>query len=96
MSIRTFLTYHDFPDSVIITKKIHGADKDPLLDQFAYKTEQIETLFELYPQMQWVMFGDSGEKDREVYHYLKEKYPQKVKRYYIRDVDDGEIKSYVF
>ncbi len=93
-SIKQFLTHHDFLNSVIITKKIHGANIDPLLDQFAYKTEQIKTLFELYPQMQWVMFGDSGEKDRAVYQHLKEKYPQKVKRYYIRDVDDGEIKSY--
>ncbi|HGZ71241.1 MAG TPA: DUF2183 domain-containing protein, partial [Nitratifractor sp.] len=50
-------------------------------------------LIGLYPNMKWVMFGDSGEKDAEVYRYIKEKYPDRVIRYYIRDIESGEIKS---
>ena len=43
--------------------------------------------------MQWVMFGDSGESDLAVYGSIKEKYPSKVKAYYIRDVDSGVIEQ---
>ncbi len=90
-SIEQFLSYHHFPKHILITKKIHGDDTDPLLDQFAYKIEQIEALFALYPKMKWVMFGDSGEKDREVYTFLAKKYPSKVKEFYIRDIQSKEV-----
>jgi phosphatidate phosphatase APP1 len=40
------------------------------------------------------MFGVSGEKDSEVYAYIKNKYPKNVLRYYIRDVESGEILEY--
>ena len=44
--------------------------------------------------MKWVMFGDSGEKDYEIYHAMKKRYPQKVLQYYIHDIQSGEIKAY--
>ena len=70
--VEEFLDYYHFPKHTLILKKAHGANKDPLTDQFAYKTQKIERLIKLYPNMQWVMFGDSGEK-----------YPKKVKSYFI-------------
>lgn len=92
--IEQFLNYHHFPKRTLILKKAHGENQDPLTDQFAYKSQKIERLIQLYPNMQWVMFGDSGEKDTEVYKAIQEKYPHKVMRYYIRDVDSGKIKEY--
>ena len=91
--IEQFLEYHHFPQHVLILKKAHGENLDPLTDQFAYKTQKIERLIKLYPNMKWVMFGDSGEKDNQVYKAIKEKYPKKVLEYYIRDVESGEIKK---
>ena len=92
--IEQFLEYYNFPKHTLILKKSHGENLDPLSDQFAYKTQKIERLIKLYQNMQWLMFGDSGEKDAEVYKAIKEKYPKKVIRYYIRDVESGEIKEY--
>ena len=89
--VNSFLDYYHFPKRTLILKKAHGENKDPLTDQFAYKTQKIERLVKLYPNMKWVMFGDSGEKDLEVYRFIKSKYPHKVKAYYIRDVESGEI-----
>lgn len=93
-SVEAFLIYHHFPKHTLILKKVHGANKDPLVDQFAYKTQKIERLITLYPNMEWVMFGDSGEKDPQVYKAMAERYPKKIKRYYIRDVISGEIREY--
>ena len=92
--VEEFLDYYHFPKHTLILKKAHGANKDPLTDQFAYKTQKIERLIKLYPNIQWVMFGDSGEKDYQVYKAIKEKYPKKVKSYFIRNVKSGEIKEY--
>jgi len=89
--VDSFLDYYHFSERTLILKKAHGDNKDPLTDQFAYKTQKIERLLKLYPKMKWVMFGDSGEKDLEVYRFIKSKYPHKVKAYYIRNVESGEI-----
>jgi len=40
------------------------------------------------------MFGDSGEKDLEVYTEIKKRYPSKVINFYIRNVKSGEIEEY--
>jgi len=92
--IEAFLNYNHFPKRTIILKKIHGDNKDPLTNQLAYKSQKIEQLIQLYPNMKWVMFGDSGEKDKEVYELMRKRYPTKVRKFYIRNVDTGEIKGY--
>jgi len=92
IAVGNFLAFHHFPKHTLILKKVHGNHKDPLIDQFAYKTQKIEQLIRLYPNMKWIMFGDSGEKDAQVYKAIQEKYPHKVMRYYIRNVESGEIK----
>jgi len=93
-AVEGFLNYHNFPKHTLILKKAHGDKKDPLTDQFAYKVQKIEKLIKLYPNIRWYMFGDSGEKDRKVYAYVKNKYPKNVLKYYIRDVESGEILEY--
>ena len=75
--VEQFLDYYHFPKHTLILKKAHGENQDPLTNQFAYKTQKIERLIQLYPNMQWVMFGDSGEKDAEIYAFIKKKYPKK-------------------
>jgi len=89
--IEAFLNYHHFPKHTLLLKKAHGEHKDPLLNQFVYKVKKIEKLFKLYPQNKWYMFGDSGERDREVYSYLKAKYPKKIINFFIRDIKSGKV-----
>jgi phosphatidate phosphatase APP1 len=93
-SIEKFLEYNHFPRHVTILKQVHGDNSDPIFDQMRYKTAKIEELIALYPNMKWVMFGDSGERDKEVYESIQKKYPSNVKGYYIRDVESGEIEGF--
>jgi phosphatidate phosphatase APP1 len=90
-AINPFLEYHHFPSHQLIAKQLHGDASDSLFDQLSYKTKEIERLFAFYPKMEWVLFGDSGEKDKEVYERISKKYPNQVRAYYIRDVESGEI-----
>jgi len=93
-AVEDFLAFHHFPKHTLILKKAHGENTDPLTDQFAYKTQKIERLIKLYPNMKWIMFGDSGEKDAQVYKFIKEKYPHRVINYFIRNVESGAISKY--
>ncbi len=92
-AIHNFLNYHEFPKRTLITKKAHGNNADPLFDQITYKVEKIEQLIQLFPQIGWVCFGDSGEKDPEVYRRIQKKYPKQIKAIYIRNVKSGEIEK---
>jgi len=54
MPINSLLDYYHFPKRMLILKKVHGDHKDPLTDQFAYKTQKIERLIKLYPNIKWI------------------------------------------
>ncbi|MDH5545115.1 MAG: DUF2183 domain-containing protein [Gammaproteobacteria bacterium] len=85
--IDQFLDYQGFPRRIILTKKLNGEDSDPLLDQFKFKTEKIQHILRTFPNMKFVLVGDDGEKDPEVYHWLFEKFPQRVVSVWIRKVN---------
>ena len=92
-NINNFLDYHVFPKRSILTKKIHGEKKDDLQASIAYKYDKIVRLIEMYPQVKWVFFGDSGEKDPSIYLKVRQYYPNSVKEIYIRDVESGKVEK---
>ncbi len=51
-----------------------------------YKPPVIEELFRQFPKRRFVLVGDSGEKDPEIYGALARKHPMQVARIFIRDV----------
>ena len=91
--IQKFLDYHRFPKRILITKQIHGDKSWSPFRQHDYKTKQIERLINLYPKIHWVLFGDSGEQDPEIYMKLAKKYPDKIKEIFIRNVKSGKIEK---
>jgi hypothetical protein len=59
---------------------------------FDQKIDQIAAIFEHFPDRQFIMVGDSGERDPEVYNAIREHFPDQVHEIYIRDVvNDREI-----
>ena len=85
-SVKRFLRYWHFPESVVMLKRINGKDHDPLFDQFAYKKAKIERIFEIFPKKRWILFGDDTQKDPQVYETLRKKYPKRVIQINIREV----------
>ncbi len=51
-----------------------------------YKPGVIEELFRQFPDRRYVLVGDSGEKDPEIYGAIARKHPGRVRMIYIRDV----------
>ena len=93
LGINQFLDYHQFPKRTIITKKINGDETDPLFDQVQYKQQKIEHLLGLYPNTTFILFGDDGEKDPEVYHDIYTRYPNQIKDIWIRKVADESTRA---
>lgn len=55
-------------------------------DHEVHKTEKIERILATYPQLDFVLIGDSGQKDPEIYCAVAERHPGRIRVIYIRDV----------
>jgi phosphatidate phosphatase APP1 len=78
-----------FPDATFYLKRMRLKDST-LLSLFAdperTKPQVIEPILRAYPQRRFVLVGDSGEKDAEVYGSIAAKFPEQVVQILIRDV----------
>ena len=87
-AISEFLEHHQFPPGVVITKRVSDdLSSEPLFDQFAYKTKKIEEIFERLPHVRFILAGDDGEKDPEIYDHIRRNYPDRVMAVWIREVN---------
>lgn len=60
----------------------------------SHKRVKIDRLFQFYPEMSFVLIGDSGQRDPEIYGQIVKNYPGRVKAVYIRAIKkDGELQS---
>jgi len=85
--IQNFLDHNGFPPGVLITKKVTNDNSgEPLFDQARYKTAHIERLLNEYPTMRFVLIGDDGERDPEIYHEIQRRFPARVSQVLIRYV----------
>jgi len=53
------------------------------------KPKQIEAILQRYPARRFILIGDSGEQDPEVYGDIVRRYPTQIQRILIRNVDDS-------
>ncbi len=60
-------------------------------DQLIYKTEVIEGIIRDFPGRKFILVGDSGEKDPEVYSGIARKFPEKILFILIRNA--GNLKA---
>ncbi len=82
-----FLEFQQIPLGPLFLKD-YGISRDQLITSGheTHKLAQIETLFNTYPQLPFVLIGDSGQKDPEIYLEIVRRYPRRVRAIYIRDV----------
>ena len=91
-----FLADNRFPAGTFHLKRFRFKDRtalDLLADPLTSKPRVIGPLLETYPQRKFVLVGDSGEQDPEVYALMARKYPQQILRIFIRNVTDEAADS---
>ncbi|MDH3433503.1 MAG: DUF2183 domain-containing protein [Gammaproteobacteria bacterium] len=87
--LQEFLDENDFPWATFSLKAVRFRD-ETLFDLFKKGTETkpvaIEKILNAYAERKFVLIGDSGEQDPEVYAALLRKHPDKILKVYIRNV----------
>lgn len=84
-----FVNQAGFPPATFHLRQIRLKDSSVLsllADPLEAKLQVIEPLMRLYPHRRFILVGDSGERDPEVYGQIARKYPDQVLRIFIRDV----------
>lgn len=85
--IARFLELNGFPKGVLITKRVtDDRTSEPLIDQFAYKTKKIEEILARWPQVRFILVGDDGERDPDIYESVRSRHPGRVEAIWIRHV----------
>ena len=51
-----------------------------------HKTKKIRKVLNAYPEMQFILIGDSGQEDASIYHEIDLEFPGRILAIYIRDV----------
>ncbi len=89
LPLSEFVNSNRFPAAAFHLKKFRWKDQS-FLSLFEspeqYKPAVIEPLLKQFPHRQFVLVGDAGERDPEIYANLARRYPQQVVRILIRDV----------
>ncbi len=60
---------------------------------FDHKVSTITLLMQRFPRRQFILVGDSGEKDPEVYRAIRARFPQQVQEIWIRDIVDDRKRN---
>lgn len=67
----------------------------PMDTTFQHKVNEITKLMDTFPDRKFILVGDSGEVDPEVYNKIRDERPQQVQEVWIRDVvDDSKDNPY--
>ena len=82
-----FLRHRDFPLGPVLLRDLLGgrAGREP-------KHARIHEILDLHPDLRFVLVGDSGEKDPQIYADIVRSHPDRVLAVYIREVrlDSGD------
>ncbi|MGL4608115.1 MAG: App1 family protein [Trueperaceae bacterium] len=82
-----FLDVNDIPLGPLLLRDWGISDKELLPTGHAgHKLTAIQQILETYPSLPFILIGDSGQEDPEIYSQVVQKYPGRILVVYIRDV----------
>jgi phosphatidate phosphatase APP1 len=81
-----FLKVHQFPKGPILLRDFRTPfDRTPK-PKMPHKQHEIRNILKTYPHLQFILIGDSGEHDADIYMEVAEEYPGRIKAIYLRSV----------
>jgi phosphatidate phosphatase APP1 len=82
-----FMDLNKIPEGPLLLRDF-GFDKDKAgsLDHMGHKFHEIQNILTTYPQLNFVLIGDSGQEDPKIYREVVKRFPGRVLAIYIRDV----------
>jgi phosphatidate phosphatase APP1 len=87
---KRFIVSHKFPFGPILLQDI-GPDEDKIFESTkAHKQETLEKLMSDFPEMKWILIGDDGQYDPDIYKRIAQLYPGRIKAILVRELSAPE------
>ena len=84
-----FLYLNNLPKGPLLLRDFGLPYEEKPKARYGYKHQSILQIMAAYPELPFVLIGDSGEKDPYIYQAVAEEYPDRVIGIYIRDVESS-------
>ncbi|MCM4170448.1 DUF2183 domain-containing protein [Arenibacter sp. TNZ] len=84
-----FLKNNNFPKGPILLRSLSSFFKRKKLkgpDDRPHKINEILNILKTYPRLSFVLIGDGGEKDADIYLEIAQRFPNRIKAIYLRSV----------
>lgn len=87
-----FLEIHRIPKGPLMLRDL-GLSRDQWIagPHRDHKLKQIEHILEVFAELRFVLIGDSGQEDPNIYHEIIQKFPGRILAVYIRDVSGADL-----
>lgn len=83
-----FLKKNNFPKGPIILRNFPSPfARKKKTDEKPQKQKEILNLLKAYPELPFILIGDSGEHDPDIYMEIAESHPDRIKAIYLRSVN---------
>ena len=92
--LREMMTVHNLPQGPLMLRDI-GLSREQFIagSHTKHKLVQVERVFSIIRDIPFILIGDSGQHDAEIYLQVIRDFPGRVKMVYIRDVDPASHKK---
>lgn len=85
-----FMAIHQIPAGPLLLRDFgFKRERSPESSHQNHKVTQIERIMSTYPQLPFILIGDSGQHDPEAYTEIVARHPRQVLAIYIRDVSEA-------
>lgn len=85
-----FLDINGIPPGPLLLRNTRVEQSSLLRTRHEHKLAKIERLMGVYPELSFVLIGDAGQDDPILYRQAAERYPERIRAIYIRDVASRE------
>ncbi|MGZ8295066.1 MAG: App1 family protein [Telluria sp.] len=82
-----FMRVQGIPTGPLMLRELGLSQLFKLTQHSNHKLDKIELILSMYPGLQFVLIGDSGEQDPEIYTEVVRRHPKSVRVIYIRNVN---------
>ncbi|MFX0557528.1 App1 family protein [Maribacter sp. CXY002] len=86
--LELFLKTNAFPKGPILLRSMSSFRLRKNVDDQPQKQKEITNILKTYPHLSFILIGDSGEKDADIYLEITKMFPNRVKAIYLRSVAD--------
>lgn len=84
--LKLFLDYNKFPKGPILLRDLRTTFEAAIKPEKPHKQKEITNILKTYPDLKFILIGDSGEHDATIYTEIAAQYSDRILAIYLRSV----------